>query len=315
MQTLNIGVDVSKAKIDVCIEHTGTKKCLPNRPRELDKWLSSLARPSRIAMEASGQYHEVLAQLAHAKGLEVYVLNPKDVRHYAHALGMRAKTDRVDAQLIARLVAKEHARLHRFSPPSPAQREMMQLVARRGKASAMRNAARASFQGIEALAPQLDGLLACLDALIDAIDARLHSLIGSCPQRNRAAQALRSIPGVGPLVSAALLSSLERMHFASADACVAFHGLDTRVQESGTHRGRRRLSKRGPAEMRRVLYNAAMAAIRSAAWKPVYEHYLRRGWPRTAALMIIARRILRTAWSIHKNNTPFDPARPAKALT
>jgi transposase len=313
---VNIGVDVSKAKIDIfVVEEARARRCLPNARAALDKWLSSVPPGSHIAMEASGKYHELLAELAHARGLQVFVLNPKDVRHYAKSMGLRAKTDRVDAAVIARLVAKEHARLHRFCPLTGEQLEMLQLIRRRAKVSSMHRAAQESFQDIAALDKPLQALLGCLDRLTHTIDARLVALTRACPQRREAIERLRTIDGVGPLVSAALLSYLERIPFCSADAFVAYHGLDTRVDESGTRAGRRRLSKRGPGEMRRLLYNAAMAGIKTKAWKPVYEHYLERGWPPTAALMIIARRILRTAWSIYKHNTTFDPTRPMAGLT
>lgn len=312
---LTIGVDVSKAKIDVCVQHSGARLTLSNTRAVLDKWLASLPRGSRIGMEASGEYHELLAELAHAQGFEVFVLNPRAIRHYAHSLGLRAKTDRVDAGLIARYVAKEHARLHRFKPLSGEQREMLQLIRRRAKVNSLRQAARASFKGMTGLHRQLNALLGSLHQLTRAIDARLVALTRACPKRQQAAKGLRSIDGVGPLVSIGLLSSLERIDFACADAFVAYHGMDTCVDDSGTRTGRRRLSKRGPGEMRRLLFNAAMAATKTKAWKPVYEHYLKQGWPPTAALVIIGRRILRTAWSIYKHNTTFDPARPMQGLT
>jgi len=312
---LNIGVDVSKAKIDICVHESGARLCLANTRAGLSSWLAQLPDGSRIGMEASGEYHELLAELAHAKGMAVFVLNPRSIRHYAHSLGLRAKTDRVDARLIARYIAQEHTRLHRFTPLSDEQREMLQLIRRRAKVNSMRQAARASFKGMRGLQPQLQALLASLDQLTRAIDVRLGALISACPQRQQAARALRAIHGVGALVSAALLSSLERIDFACADAFVAYHGMDTRVDDSGTRIGRRRLSKRGPGEMRRLMFNAAMAAIKTTAWKPIYTHYLERGWPPTAALMIIGRRLLRTAWSIYKHNTTYDPARLTQGLT
>jgi transposase len=96
---------------------------------------------------------------------------------------------------------------------------------------------------------------------------------------------------------------------------VAFTGLDPRPDESGHHRGRRRLSKRGPSELRRLLYLAAMAAAKTKTWKPIYQHYRAQGLSTTAALVVLARRIARTAWSIYTHKTAFDPQRLTKALT
>lgn len=315
MQTANIGVDISKAWVDTCIEHGSARQRVANTSTGLRKWLRTLPAGSRIGMEASGPYHELLAHLAHDMGFGVFVINPREIRHYARSLGLRAKTDRLDAALIARFIAHEHAHLRAFVPASPELGEIVQLVRRRAKAVTLGQAARKSFRGIDSLEGDLATVLASLDRLIGTIDARLRELSAACPQRQQAAKRLRSIDGVGPLVSMALIGSLERYRFATSDAFVAFHGLDTYVQESGTHAGRRRLTKSGCAELRRLAFNAGMAAVKTKAWKPVYEHYRARGWPPTAALNIIARRILRTAWSIYKYNTTFDPTRPAAHLT
>jgi len=84
----------------------------------------------------------------------------------------------------------------------------------------------------------------------------------------------------------------------NADAFVAFTGLDPRPDDSGQHHGKRRLSKRGPPELRRRLYLAALSAIKTKVWRSLYEHYRAKGLSSTAALVILARRIARTAWSI-----------------
>ena len=91
-------------------------------------------------MESTGTYHELFANTAHQLGLSVFVLNPKDARHYARAVGLRGKTDRVDAELIARMIAHEHAKLHAWIPPTPEQREMARLIKRRAKLSSLRQA-------------------------------------------------------------------------------------------------------------------------------------------------------------------------------
>jgi len=89
-------------------------------------------------MESTGIYHEPLAELAHRRGFVVYVLNPKDTRHYAKAMGLRGKTDRVDAELIARMIAHEHKKLHPWIPPTAEQRQIDRLLKRRAKVSRIR---------------------------------------------------------------------------------------------------------------------------------------------------------------------------------
>lgn len=105
------------------------------------------------------------------------------------------------------------------------------------------------------------------------------------------------------------------MPLKSADAFVAFTGLDPRPDDSGQHRGKRRISKRGPSELRRLLYVAAMAAKKTRVWKALFEHYQEKGLSGTEAIVILARRIARTAWSMYTYKTDFGPARLTKSLT
>jgi len=126
---------------------------------------------------------------------------------------------------------------------------------------------------------------------------------------------LCKINGVGAVVGSILVNALERVPLRSADAFVAFTGLDPRAMESGQYRGRRRLSKRGPSELRRLLYLAAMSASKTKTWQPLYDHYRAKGLSSTTALVILARRIARTAWSIYTHKTEFDPKRLTSALT
>lgn len=112
-KALNIGADVAKDEIVVaCSEGSFPVRKIANKHAALLAFLKSLPAGSRIGMESTGIYHELFANIAHKLGFIVFVLNPKDTRHYAKGVGMRGKTDRVDAELIARMIAHEHTNLH-----------------------------------------------------------------------------------------------------------------------------------------------------------------------------------------------------------
>jgi transposase len=146
---LSIGADVAKEEIVVaCALGSFPVRKLANQRGALLAFLKGLPAGSRIGMESTGAYQELLAETAHRLGVTVFVLNPKDARHYAKAVGLRGKTDRVDAELIARMVAHEHAKLHPWTPPTPQQREMARLLSRRAKLSSLRPGARHVAQGI-----------------------------------------------------------------------------------------------------------------------------------------------------------------------
>jgi transposase len=315
-EVLTIGADVAKDEIVVaCSQGRFPTRKLANQRSALLAFLKGLPAGSRLGMESTGTYHELLANAAHKLGFVVFVLNPKDARHYAKAVGLRGKTDRVDAQLIARLIAHEHTKLHAWIPPTREQREMARLIKRRAKLSSLRQALAMSLKGLDGFAADLKGLRARFDQLIARIDQRIKALVEANPDRKQHVTHLRTIDGVGPVVSAALVNTLERTPLNCADAFVAFTGLDPRADDSGQHRGKRRLSKRGPAELRRLLYVAAMSAKKTKTWKPLFEHYRAKGLSSTAALVILARRIARTAWSMYTYKTEFDPARLTKSLT
>ena len=116
------------------------------------------------------------------------------------------------------------------------------------------------------------------------------------------------------LVGAALVCDLKYRQFRRADSFVAYYGLDPKPNDSGKCRGKRRISKRGCRLGRALLYNAAMTAVRSKAWKQIYEKLLAKGLSKIQAIVCIARKLARTAWSIYTHKTTFDPARLCKPL-
>ena len=317
MQTsLDVGVDVAKDTLVVaCAQGTFPPQTLRNTPQALVGWLNTLAVGSRIGLEASGRYHQGLADLAHRKGLTVFVLNPADTRHYARACGTRAKTDRVDARLIARYVAHEHQHLRPYVPPTTEQRQIDRLLRRRAKLTTIKVSVTLTLKDLPGFGRERDALLARLQAVIAKIDHTLLRLVAASPQRQQSCKRLQTIVGVGPLVGVSLANTLERIAFRNADAFVAYTGFDPRPKDSGQRCGRRRLSKRGPAELRRLLFTAAMSAVRTATFKPLYVAYRQRGLASTSALVIIARKIARTAWSVHHHHTVFNPERLTKCLT
>jgi transposase len=314
MQTfLNIGVDVAKdAVVVACAAQSFPVNSITNQRAPLLVWLKSLPAGSRIGLESTGGYHELLADLAYAQGHTVFLLNPLDTKHYARAMGNRAKTDRVDAELIARLIAQEHSRLRPYTPPTANQRRLDRLIRRRAKIVRIKSMLKMTMCNLSGFTTELKAALLKLDALIAKIDSAMSAIAACSPQHVDAQQHLQTIVGVGPVVGMALTNTLERVPFRNADAFVAFIGYDPKANDSGHKVGRRRLSKRGPAELRRLLFNAAMAAIKSKVWKPIYEHYRALGWSTTATLVIIARKIARTAWSIHHYHSTFDPERITK---
>lgn len=310
MQTnWSVGIDVGKQELVVaCHEGMFAPRKIDNQRPALRAWLKSLPAGTRLGMEATGAYHECVAELAHQMGLVVYVLNARDVSHYAKGLGQRGKTDRMDAEVIARYVHQEADRLHPFVPLTADEKGLRQLAGRRTTLAKARAMLQQSLAGLPMLDQEAQAVLKQLSRLMDQFERRMTELVCQSPARKDLMERLQTIDGVGPLNSIHMATLFTRVTMTRSDAVVAFYGMDPRPKDSGQLRGRRRLSKRGSAESRRLLFNGAKSAVKTAVWKPYYQHLCQKGFSKTEAILIIARRILRIAFAIYKNHTTFDPA-------
>ena len=305
---LDLGADVdSRFIIVACAAGSFRPQRIANARKAILGWLRTVPRGSRLAMESTGGYHELLAELAHKAGLQVFVINPRDLRRYAEGIGRRAKTDRVDAEVIARYVAREHGELRAYLPPTKAQRELAQLIGRRVKLIQTKDAINQSLRDVPALRADAKRLIAGIDRVIARVEAMMQRALQQNPPAREAAEHIVTIPGFGTLSSTYLGHAFTRLPYANSDAVVAASGLDPRADDSGTKKGRRRLSKRGPSEERRLLFNCARSASLTKLWRPYYEAQLAKGLSATAATVILARKMLRVAFAIYKHRQPFNP--------
>lgn len=307
------GVDVASQHLDIAAHGQPGVLRIGNTDAAIAKWLRTLPAGSTVALESTGRYHERLALAAHAKGLVVYLLNPRDVRHYARAMGMRGKTDRLDAQILARYAQREASELRAWTPPSAEVRRLDELVRRRGTMVKHLAAIKQSAADCAEMRDSVAPLLGEFDKVIDALDTQIAQAAADLSLDSEDFEHITSVPGIGLLSGSVLLGLFQRLADRGADAVIAFLGFDPRPMDSGQKVGQRRLSKRGPAEWRRLLFNAAMSASRTKAWKPHYEHERAKGLSRTAALVVLARKLVRVAFGLFKSHSHFDPSKLARA--
>jgi transposase len=307
---LDVGVDVASAHLDVAVDGRAGVVRVDNTDAAIGRWLRALPPGSRLALESTGRYHERLAQLAHACGMVVYVLDPRAVRQYARGMGQRGKTDRLDAQMLARLIEREHARLRAWQPPSPEHERLKDLLRQRAMLARHLASLRQGLREAAAASVDFGAMFKAMKDTLRALDKQIAKAAHSLPQGKAALGRIMSVPGVGLLTGATLLRVFQRLAHRGGDAVVAFLGMDLRPQDSGKRTGVRRLSKRGDAYARKLLFTAAMAAARyDTQWRKFYEHELAKGLPTTAAYVAIGRRILRVAFSVFKNQVSYDPAK------
>lgn len=309
-----IGVDIAKAAFVVARHGAKATQAIANSPPAIRAWLQAVPAGACIAMESTGRYHLELASQAQAAGFGVYVLNAMDVHHYGKAMGQRGKTDPLDAHLIAQYVAHQllgqgRKRLRPWEPTPKVLAQLRELQRVRVQLSDSCARLTMALEHVAALEENGQALRAHFKKLMAQIDAKVAELLASDTQLVQGCKRLQTITGVGPQGAAVLATLLTRIGFANSDAVVAYAGLDPRPEDSGSKRGKRRLSKKGDPHLRRQLYLCAMAATRSVLFRPMYEALKGRGLPSTAALVVLARKLLRIAFAVWKSGQGFDPSK------
>jgi len=308
-----IGVDVSKHELVISVEGQ-TPFALENASKAIKAWLKSLPGHCQIAMEATNDFHMMLAQQAHAMGHRVYLLNGYRLNRYREGIGGRAKTDRADALLIVRYLQREADELRQWEPAAPGYRELQMLLHRRATVVRAKTQIQQSLEGISLL----DNALKRLMKEINKVDRQIARLIQQTLQQAQWQddwQRCQQVEGIGPITAAALTMAYKRGPFKDSDAFVAFIGMDVRVRDSGKKQGKRKLTKQGDPELRRLLYLAAMQAKRQPAWQGVYQRYLERGMAPVQVLTILARKLARVAFALLRNQSEYDPQRRLQTQT
>jgi transposase len=298
----DVGVDVSKAQVEICMG--GTVERRANTRAKLEAFFRGLPVPARVAVESTNRYHVAVVEAAMACGHTVYLVDPFRLSRYRDAVGVRAKTDVTDAQLLVRYVVSEAGHLVPYSPPPPAVRRLRELLRARAQLKQTQVTLQQSLADIGEIKSTAAKLQRQYREALAVIDGKLKVCL---QQAGYVAEAARcqGIPGIGPLNAAALVAVFHRGPFRNADAFIAFLGLDVRVRDSGRHRGRRKLTKRGDPELRRLLFNAARAGARTSAWKAYYERLRARGLSTTAACVALARKIARVAFALLRDRSEY----------
>lgn len=306
-----VGIDVSKDSLSIFVWGQPEVVEIANQADAIMQWLSSLPSQALIGLESTNTYHRLVAGLCVSTGRTVYLLQPRDMQSYRRTVSPRGKTDSIDAQVLARYIRHEHDSLRPWKPPTREQELLDGYLATRAFCAGQRASLGQVRKSNSAVAKILKEVEIAMDKAVKALDQVIQATAKRTPELMKGYTRMQSIDGIGPLNAAALGNMFSKYDFETVDAVVAYVGLDPRPLESGKFKGRRKLTKRGPSEIRRLLYNAAMAGAKPGkAWEATKEAYLKRGLPKIAVGCIIARKILRIAWILWKREgETFEPSR------
>jgi len=305
---LFVGIDVAKAECVVAVRPTGPTWTVPQTEAG---WTALAARlqalaPTLVLCEATGGLELPLASVLAAGGLPLAIVNPRQVRDFAKAKGLLAKTDALDAAVLAHF-AEAIRPLPRAVPDATTQ-ALAALVTRRRQLVEM---ATAEENRLGSAPPRLRGRLQAhlrwLRRELVALDADLDTTIRTHPGWRVQDELLQSTPGVGPILARTLLGGLPELGTLSRGAIAALVGVAPWARDSGRHRGARRCWG-GRADVRAVLYMATLAAVRcNPVLRAFYQRLLAAGKLKKVALVACMRKLLTILNAMVKTQTPWAP--------
>jgi transposase len=309
MDTIAVGIDVSKDRLDVHVRPTGAVFSFGRDATGIEALIGELTgvAPLVVAVEATGGFETVVVASLAAAGLPVVVVNPAQVRAFAIALGQRAKTDPIDAAVIAHFAAATKPQVREL--PDAATQALADLVARRRQIIQMIVAERAREKRASARARKsIVRLLKTLQSELSALDADIdESVRGSAVWREKE-DLLASVPGVGPTIARTMLAELPELGSLDRRQIAALAGLAPFTRQSGKWRGKSFISG-GRASVRAILFMGAMTAMR---WNPALRTFHQRlrsaGKPKMVAIIAVARKLLTILNAILRDKTKWQNA-------
>jgi transposase len=307
-ENVYVGIDVSKAWLDVAVEPLGQYWRSENNLKGISQLVSRLAglAPRCIVVEATGGYEAKLVEALCAAQLPVARVNPGRVRKFAQGLNWLAKTDKIDARLLARFGEQANPRLTRL--PSEPEKRLAGLVKRRKQVLEMLVSEHNRLENADVeVSPYIQASLSMLQKQLDELDQAIGSLIDNSPDLKGKHDLLITVPGVGKVTASTLTSQLPELGSCDRQEIAALAGLAPFSQDSGKKRGRR-VIKGGRPAIRNVLYMATLASIR---FNPVIRKFYDRlkGYGKESKVAIVAcmRKLLTILNAIIRQQQPWNP--------
>ena len=304
-----VGIDVSKSTLDVCIEPAVQTLHVAYDEAGIKQIVVRLkeVNPTLIVMEATGGLEIRIATELASKGLPVAVINPRQARDFAKATGQLAKTDKVDAAVLAEFAKKIRPQVRPLKDADT--RALNDMVSRRRQLIDMRvqETLRLGTAASKPLEKSLNKHIAWLDKQIAEIDTDLTKRLRESDIWRTKDDLLRGIPGVGPVTTLTMLAKCPELGKLNRREIAALIGVAPLANDSGKHCGKRFVWG-GRAEVRAVLYMAAVSAIKhNDAIKAFAERLRKTGKPPKVVIVACMRKLLTMMNSMLKNNTPWNP--------
>jgi transposase len=312
MEKITVGIDVSKDRLDIAVRPSGEALVVARNAVGLEELCARLRvlGPHVVALEATGGFETVAAAALAAAGLPVVIVNPAQIRAFAQAIGQRAKTDPIDAKVIAHFA--EATGLEPRPMPDEATRLLGDLVARRRQIVEMIVAERQRERRVPArLKKSIARLVKALEKELSSVDVDIDEEVRGSPAWREKEDLLASVPGVGPVIARTLIAELPELGSLDRKQIAALAGLAPFTRQSGRWKGRSFIGG-GRTAVRTALYMGALVAKRcNPALRAFFERLVAAGKPKMVALIAVARKLLTILNAILRDRQPWrQPAQP-----
>lgn len=309
MEAIVVGIDVSKERLDVSVRPTGEWFVHNRDAAGLEALVGRLAglSPRVVALEATGGFETVVAASLGAAGLPVVVINPAQVRAFAQAVGKRAKTDPIDAAVIAHFA--EATKPEPRPLPDADTQMLADLVARRRQIIQMIVAERQREKRAAArMKKSILRLLKALQAELSEIDKDIDDAVRGSPAWRQKEDLLASVPGIGPIIARTLIAELPELGTLDRRQVAALAGLAPWTRQSGKWRGKSFIGG-GRAAVRTALFQGALVAARfNPSLKAFHQRLITAGKPKMVAIIAVARKLLTILNAILRDKKPWQTA-------
>ena len=310
MDNVIVGIDVSKDRLDVALRPSGEAFVVERNAAGLEMLVARLRElsPYLVALEATGGFETIAAATLAAAGLPAVVVNPAQIRAFAKAIGQRAKTDPIDAAVIARFA--EATKPEPRPLPDEATRLLADLVARRRQIVEMIGAERQREKRVTIphLRKSITRLLKALEKELTGLNTDIDDAVRGSPAWRDKENLLASVPGVGPIIARTLIAELPELGQLGRRQIAALAGLAPFTRQSGQWRGRSFIGG-GRTAVRTVLFMGAMVAKQhNPTLKAFFDRLVTAGKPKMVALVAVARKLLTILNAILRDNRPWQIA-------
>jgi transposase len=310
MDMITVGIDVSKDRLDVAVRPSGEVFVIARNAAGLDQLIVRLRElgPQIVALEATGGYETIATAALASAGLPVVVVNPAQVRAFAKALGQRAKTDPIDAAVIAHFAEATKPEVRRL--PDEATQMLADLIARRRQIVEMIVAERQRETRMTQrhLKASMVRLIKILEKELSSLDGDIDDAVRGSPAWREKEDLLASVPGVGPVIARTLIAELPELGQLTRRQIAALAGLAPFTRQSGLWRGKSFIGG-GRTAVRTALFMGALVAMRfNPVLKAFFDRLIAAGKPKMVALIAVARKLLTILNAMLRDNRRWQNA-------